>query len=130
MMTAFVLHSQDTGRVWIPRQHALATLARAEKAVFLEEKLAAKQRDIDTLALQISIKQEIINELKETVNIDSAIIDTYEKEIVQMKEQRALLEGEVTVLRKQIRKERRKRRWTAIAGVFTTAGAFWLGTKF
>lgn len=68
--------------------------------------------------------QGIIQNLQER---DSATVVGYEKRISELYLQKGIYETEIARLEKENRKLRRKVRWTAIAGVLSTAGAFFIG---
>lgn len=115
--------------MWIKRQDALKKLAQAERAKVLEEKLIAKQADIDTLLARTQVQQQTIKLQAFIITTDSLIIMYKDKEISVMQDQRKLFELDVTAYKNLLRIEKRKRRWLSFAGILATAGAFWLGTK-
>lgn len=131
-MTASGLHSQgtDPNVMWIPRQDALKKLAQAERAKYLEEKLAAKQADIDTLLARITVQQEIIKEQAQVIHADSMIINSKDQQISLMLDQRKFFELDVTAYKNLLKIERRKRRWLSFGSLAAVAGAFFIGTKF
>lgn len=131
MMTVSGLHSQgtDTSKVWILRQDALKKLAQAEEAKVLKEVVKQKQDDIDLLNARIQNAEKIISTFVEKEDNNTEIIKQLQEQKKIMEDQKKILLDEVAKINKQLRKEKRKRFWTAMAGVATTAGAFWLGSN-
>jgi hypothetical protein len=62
-------------------------------------------------------------------NLNKSVAKSYEKQIKEMQDIRKLQELDVILYKKQIRKLKRGKFWTAIAGTAATVGAFWLGTQ-
>lgn len=96
--------------------------------------IAGQQRDIllgdiKNLNQRISEKEAIIKQLEKNDSVSLAIIDTYKREIAVMKDQRGIYEGELKVIQKQLKKEKRKRIFTGIVGIATTAIAFYIGSR-
>lgn len=88
--------------------------------------IAADQKKIlDSLVTLLNYriveKEAIITYLKQKDTANNNIIHTYESQILVMNEQRKIWEDQIKSLNKTVRKERRKRRWTAIAGIATTS---------
>jgi len=89
---------------------------------------AAQQRNVlleqvDILNKRIENYQNIINTLNEK---DSLTIASYEAQIKNMNEVEVIYENEIKNLGKQIRKERRKRKWTAFGGLALTSAFVYL----
>lgn len=118
------LHSQgnDSSKIWIPRQDALNVLAKADSLSVYKLIVKNKQSDIDTLIARISGLKNIESALQQKDNNNLKIIK--EKD-----DQKHLLEEQKSILSKQLRKEKRKRRWMSFVGLVGMAGAFWLGTN-
>lgn len=89
----------------------------AEQKKVLDEKVSLLSADIDLLNQRISEKEKIIADLKAKDTANISIIGTYDKEISTMKEQRKVFEDQLKSFSKQLRKEKRKRFWTAAGGL-------------
>jgi predicted nucleic acid-binding protein len=81
------------------------------------------KEQVSILNERIAILEELTKELKKK---DSLTVISYEKQIKEMKDQRKILETGLDTLNKALRKQRRKTKWTAIAGIVSTAGAIFL----
>lgn len=86
---------------------------------------AKQKRYADSLVLiyrsDINILNQKISALQIKDSTGREINKTYESMIQTMKDQRTILENQITYLNKEVLKWKRKTRWTAIAGVLTTA---------
>lgn len=78
----------------------------------------------------IRIQSERINNLIERDSLRVSVIRNCQSEISVMADQRKLFEAELTNMNKLLKKEKRKRWWTAFGGIVGIAGAFYIGTKF
>jgi hypothetical protein len=92
-------------------------LADARQKPILEERIGYLNDDINILNQRIVEKEGIIRDLKSKDSTSSAIIRTYEREIGAIKEQRMILEDQAKIFAKQLKREKRKRFWTAAGGV-------------
>lgn len=101
----------------------------AEQKKVLQERVNLLTSDLDLLNSRIILKEAVIADLKDKDSISLDIISTFRNEISVMQDQRKIWEGEIKSLQKQLKKQKRKTFWTAMAGVASTAGAFWLGSK-
>jgi chromosome segregation ATPase len=119
MMIVSGLHSQDD-KIWIPRHDALRKLAQADSLPTYKQLVEAKQRDIDTLNERIKVKEQMIETLKSKEGDYKEIINLMQQEIDNDKKLREAFEGEISDLKKQVRKERRRTRGVAIAGIIAT----------
>lgn len=95
-------------------------MAAADSAKILLE-LSRIQRE------DIRIQGDRINNLIERDSLRTNIINNQEKQISVMGEQRKLYDAELSSVTKLLKKEKRKRWWTAVAGIVAASGAFWLG---
>lgn len=100
--------------------------------------IAAKQKQsgdaiILELRNQLSLLTEKINAYeiiakeflgKDSLNADIKAI--FRLQIGTMKQQRSILENDIATLKKDVRRWKRKTRWTAVAGVVATAAVAYL----
>lgn len=89
--------------------------------------IAGKQKkQLDSLVTilnqNISSYELAVRELQDKDSVNKEIIVTYKAMIETMKEQRAILEGQITALNKEVKKWKRKNRLTAIFGTLATVG--------
>jgi len=89
---------------------------------------AAQQRNVlleqvDILNKRIENYQDIIKNLNEK---DSATVEGYKLEIKTMNEQQDILADQVNAYEKLLRKERRKRWWTAAGGLVSSGALIYL----
>jgi chromosome segregation ATPase len=127
MMTAFAQRSPDS--VTILKSDALRKLAQADSLPGVKELLVEKQKDLNNLNDRISTLGETISKLVEKeLNTDANIQDLKDQKQI-MEEQKKILLDQIAKMNKQLRKEKRKRLWTAIAGTAATVGGLWLGTQ-
>lgn len=108
----YAAHSQTIDTICFPVVIAQKVLIAAEQKKVLEERVTILNERIVNL-------QGIIKDLQ---GRDSVTILTYEKQIKELELQRDINE-------KLLKKEKRKRLWTGIAGVAATAGALFIGMK-
>lgn len=131
-MTAYgqsINQQRDSSVVWIPRDDAKKVLQKALEVDVLKEIITAKENDIKLLTERISGLQEIIATMKGKDIDQKSLAESYERQIKEMQEIRKLQELDVSVYKKQIKKLKRGKLWTAIGGTAATMGAFWLGTQ-
>jgi hypothetical protein len=124
-----VTHSQTSDSIVISRADALKVLGKAKEAELLQDKLIQKEKDIVSLTERIDGLKQIIATMREKDDINKGIAKSYEKQIKEMQDIRKLQELDVMLYKKQIRKLKRGKFWTAIAGTAATVGAFWLGSQ-
>jgi hypothetical protein len=93
--------------------------------------IAAKQKKVaDSLVIllrsDISILSQKITalELKDSVNKEIDL--TRLSQIQVMKDQRKILEDQIVLLNKEIKKWKRKQRWTAIGGIVAVAATIFI----
>lgn len=89
--------------------------------------IAAKQKKVlDSLV--VSLNQDIksyeiaVRELQQKDSVNKEIVNGYLAIIKTKDEQRKVLEDQIMVLNKEIKKWKRKQRWAAVAGVIGTVG--------
>lgn len=113
---------QPTDTICLPVQTVTKIMAAADSASLLREMVRLLYSDIGSLS-QININ------LRRTDTLQQRLISTYEAQVKTMQEQRGLYDAELSNIRTLLKKERRKRTWTAIGGLVGIAGAFYLGLK-
>jgi hypothetical protein len=121
--------NSDSNITWIPRVDAKRVFARALEANALREIIDAKEKDILSLTERIDGLKQIISVMQEKDVLSKSVVQSYENQIKELKDIRKLQELDVSLYKKQIRKLKRGKFWTAIAGTAATVGAFWLGTQ-
>lgn len=127
-MQPFAVLSQpsDTSKIWINRQDALRKLAQADSLKTYKQIVEEKQKDINTINGRVEYLKELIKNMKA---IDSFTVKGYEKQLSIMDDQRNIFTSEIKLLTKQLKREKRKRVLTGIAGLLTTAVAFYIGSR-
>lgn len=128
----YAAHSQspDTSKVWINRSDALRKLAQADSLKTYKQIVIEVRKDIDILNERITGLGNVISSLNEKDLNNSEIITQLQEQKKIMEDQKSILLDQIAKVNKQLRKEKRKRFWTAAAGVATTAAAFYIGSKF
>jgi hypothetical protein len=91
-------------------------LIAAKQKQVLEERVAILSSRIDTL-------QSIIHALKDK---DAATVQGYEAEIKVMREERKIYQDQVSAFEKLLRREKRRRFFTAVGGTLATGAALYL----
>lgn len=96
----------------------------------IARKLLIDARQKDVLVEQVNILNERIAGLQSIIaNLhekDSATVVGYESQIRIMAEERIIFEDQISTLEKMLKKERRKRKWTAFGGIALTGIATYL----
>jgi hypothetical protein len=118
--------TQPPDAVWIPRSDALRKLAQADSLIVYKDIVKEKENEIKLLDLRIANLLRLVSELQATDAANISAIDAYKKEIEELKGIRILMEADYNTLRKQLKKQKRKTFWTAIAGILATAGSIFL----
>lgn len=126
MMTVFAGHSQPSDAVWIPRIDALRRLAQADSLPVFKQLVGQKDVDIKILNDRVANLERLIGELNALDAANVSTIAAYKKEIEELKSIRTLMEADYKTISKQLKKQKRKTFWTAIAGILATAGSIWL----
>ena len=93
--------------------------------------ILAKQKPIcDSIAKllqdKVVVYETIVKQFVGKDSLNADIKTLFQSEIKTLQEQKAVYEGQILVLNKQIKRWKRKTRWTAIAGVAATAGVLYL----
>lgn len=129
MLTAFAGHSVNSIKdtvpqvMWIPVDDALKVLGKAKTAQILEQRVSVLQSVIDSLNTRIAIKDATIKEYVKNESLYQKQIEILRSEMKDHVDVRAALVKQLDDYEKLIKKLRRKVRWTAIAGIFTTTAA-------
>lgn len=115
--------------------------------ILIVSSLELKSQTTDTLCFPVSVIQKILIDAKQKKYVDSLnlllrgdvsilnqkiasleikdstnneINSTYQAMIGSMKEQRLVFEGQITHLNKEVKKWKRKTKWTAVGGLVLT----------
>lgn len=101
-------------------------LTKAEQAKSLEQ-----QRDLllnanDTLKARIAIKEGIILNLNSQISDYKNIVTSKDAIISTKDEQRKIFETNITVLNKEVKKQKRAKMFTAFVGLLTTGLSLFL----
>lgn len=118
--------SQTTDTVCVPFQQLKKVLADAKQKPVLLERIDLLNADIKLLNNRIAVKDSIINLMERDELASQDIIKVLREEKQLMTDQRKVFEGQIDAYEKLLRKERRKRRWTAAAGLMVTGIAAYL----
>jgi len=98
----------------------------AKQKPVLLERIDLLNADIKLLNNRIAVKDSIINLMERDELASQEIIATLREEKKLMQEQRKVFEDQLNAYEKLLRKERRKRRWTAAGGILLTGAATYL----
>lgn len=115
-MMPFLGKSQITNQC-PPDSQLKKILSDAKQRPVLLERIVLLNDDIRLLNQRIVEKEGAIADLKAKDANNTIIVSTYEREIAVMKEQRKVFEDQVNSFAKQLKREKRKRFWTAAGGV-------------
>lgn len=116
----------NTQTIEIPVEQAKKVMADAKQKPVLLEKIALLQTDILLLNQRIAQKDSIISAYQVMEGNYDAILLAMEDNKAIMLQQRQLYEEQLRSFEKLLRKEKRKRFWTAASGVLTTTAAAYL----
>ena len=123
---SFAGKSQVTDTICLPFEQVKKIYVDAKQKPVLLEKIDLLTTDITLLNKRIEVRDSIIN-LMELSEIGSQeIIKILKEEKELMLEQRRVFEGQLISYEKLLKKERRKRKWTAAAGLMVTGIATYL----
>jgi hypothetical protein len=112
--------SSDNDSIWVSVKSARNLVIAAQQKAVLEEQ-------VEILNQRIQGKESIIRALHGKDSINQALSVSYQKELQIMREQRGIFETELKAVNKQLKRERRKTRLVALAGIITTAaGIFFI----
>lgn len=116
----------DSSKLWIPREDALRVLAKAKQAEVLTEILSQKEQDIKVLNDRIAGLNRAISEFSAGDEASQQIILSYKRQIKELEDIIKLHQLDVTVYKKQIKKLKRSKFWTSVAGIAAVAGTIFL----
>lgn len=114
------LFSQTTDTINVNRTQFVRMLTKAEQARAFEAQRDLLLNQVDTLKARISIKDMQIVTLNGKISDYKSIVSSKDAIISTQSEQRKILEQNTSALNLQIKKLKRKNRWTAFAGLLTT----------
>lgn len=123
---SFAGSSQATDTICLPFEQVKKVLVDAKQKPVLLEKIDLLSADIVLLNKRIAIKDSIINLMELSEMSSQEIIKVLKEEKQIMQDQRKVFEGQLSSYEKLLRKERRKRRWTAVGGIMLTGAATYL----
>jgi hypothetical protein len=109
--------------VCFPISDALKVLEKGKEAQVLEKRVANLKSVLDSIQLRITFKDSIINTLKEKDAINSSIISGYKVVEKTLIEQRDAYSAQLTSTEKQLKKQKRRKKFVAFAGLVTTTAA-------
>jgi amino acid transporter len=112
---ACVARSQTTDTICFPVDVAQKVLIAAKQKKVLDSLLISLNQDIKSYEI-------VVKELQAKDSVNAQIISTYVSMIGTMKEQRKVFEDQIVSLTNEVKKWKRKNRWTAIAGAAATIG--------
>lgn len=115
--TPYAQPSATSDTIVLNKEDALKVLAEGLKAKVYKEQIASLQKDKDTLLQLIELREQMIQNLTAQGETYKQLISSYQSEIKTLREMRALINGQVASLNKQIKKERRKKRWASFLGI-------------
>ena len=118
--------SQTTDTICLPVADAKKVLADAKQKPLLLERIGLLTDDIRLLNQRIAGKDSLIAAYVAKDGNNKAIIKALEDQKATMQEQRKLFEDQLAGYEKLVRREKRKRFWTAVGGTITTAAAMYL----
>jgi len=95
-------------------------LADARQKPLLLEKIKLLQADIQIMEERIAGKEAIINNMERDQLASQEIIDQLKEEKQMYEEQKKIMLDQARAFEKLLKKEKRKRRWTAFAGFVST----------
>jgi L-cysteine desulfidase len=124
-----IASSQPTGTsktVAIPEKDALKVLQKGYEAKALEQQRDLLLNHVDTLKARIVIKDMIILNLNGQIADYKNIIQSHTNIVKAAQEQRTILEQQLSIRDKELKKQRRKTKWTAFLGIITTSAAITL----
>ena len=116
----------DTDTICINVKKFKNILSDAEQKPVLLERIALLTDDIRLLNQRIAVKDSLITVYVARDGNNQAIIKALEDQKGIMEEQRKLFEDQVKGYEKLLRREKRKRFWTAVGGTVTTGAALYL----
>ena len=127
LLTTMTAYSQPgkKGTINVEKEDYVYHLKRSDSLQDYKKLVAAKQRDLDTLLARISTLEKLSSTLEAKDSLTQAF---YQYQISNLKEQQTTCESIIISLKKEIKRERRKRKLVTAAGIITTGLAIYLGT--
>lgn len=119
-VASFAGNSQTTDTICLPIAQAKKVLADAKQKPLLLEKIQLLQADIKLMEERIAAKESIINNMELEQMASQEIIDQLKEEKRIYEDQKKIMLGQARAFEKLLKKEKRKRRWTAFAGFVST----------
>jgi hypothetical protein len=104
----------------IPEKDALKILAAAYKSKDFEAQRDLLLNQTDTLKARIAIKEGMIANLNGQISDLKNIVSSKDAIISNQTDQRNILQKQLTIKDKEIRKERRAKKWVSFLGIVTT----------
>lgn len=123
---SFAGSSQATDTICLPFEQVKKVLVDAKQKPVLLERIDLLTTDIKLLNERIVVRDSIINLMERDELASQEIIKMLKEEKELMLEQRAVYDSQLAAYEKLLRKERRKRRWTAVGGIMLTGAATYL----
>lgn len=123
---SFAGNCQATDTICVPVAQLKKVLIDAKQKPILLERIDLLTADVKLLNSRIAVKDSIINLMERDELASQEIIATLREEKKLMQEQRKVFEDQLNAYEKLLRKERRKRKWTAAAGLMVTGVAAYL----
>jgi hypothetical protein len=112
--------------ICLPITDAKKVLSDAKQKPILLERIALLNSDVVLLNQRIAVKDSIIAAYQAKDGNYTAIIKALEDQKALMQEEKKLYQDQVATMEKMLRKERRKRFWTAAGGVISTGAMAYL----
>lgn len=97
-------------------------MAAADSTPLLRERVDLVEQDKRHMA-------GIILTMQQRDSVNAKLLFSFQEQVLVLNEKQLLYNAELSNIRTLLKKERRKRTWTAIGGLVGIAGAFYLGTK-
>ena len=119
-VASFAGNSQTSDTICLPVTQVKKVLADARQKPLLLEKIKLLQSDIQIMEERIAGKEAIINNMERDQLASQEIIDQLKEEKHLYKEQKKIMLDQARAFEKLLKKEKRKRRWTAFAGFVST----------
>lgn len=119
-VASFAGNSQTTDTICLPIAQAKKVLADARQKPLLLEQIKLLRQDVQTLSDRIAVKQAEISNMEGQLVADQEIINQLKAEKKLYEEQKKIILDQVALFNKELRKEKRKRRWTAFGGLLST----------
>ncbi|MGQ0739569.1 MAG: hypothetical protein ACT4OJ_10950 [Bacteroidota bacterium] len=124
--SSFAAHTQTIDTICLPVAQAKKVLADAGQKPVLQERIQLLTDDIRLLNQRIAVKDSLIAAYAAKDGNSEAIIRTMEEQKALLIQERDLHKEQVVQMEKLIRKEKRKRFWTAAGGALSTAAGLYL----